>query len=85
MEASRSQDNIYNNCDFSSDTLAESLARWESAFSECAYCHPFVAYDGENVDGTKYLPSDDDAGGANANYWPVIATSRKGQQQLQQE
>jgi hypothetical protein len=67
MEASRSQDNNYNNYDFSSDTLAESLARWESAFSEWTYCHPCVAYDVENIDGTKYLPSDDDVGGANAN------------------
>jgi hypothetical protein len=56
----------YNNYDFSRDILAESLARRESAFSEWTYCHPCVADDVENIDGTKYLPSDDDVGGATA-------------------
>jgi hypothetical protein len=53
VEAGKSQDNN-NYYDFSSETLAESLQRWESAFSEWTYCHPCVAYDVQNIDGTKY-------------------------------
>lgn len=59
-EASGSQD--YSNYDFSGDTLEESLARWETAFSEWTFCHPCVAFDVENTDGTKYLQNDNDGG-----------------------
>jgi hypothetical protein len=52
-----------NNYDFSSDTLAQSLARWDSAFGAFHQCHPCVAYDIENVDGTKYTNNDDANGG----------------------
>ena len=48
--------------DFSSDTLEESMARWTSAFEKFRVCQPCVAYDLENVDGTKFY--DDDGGGA---------------------
>ncbi|KAG7357356.1 hypothetical protein IV203_002044 [Nitzschia inconspicua] len=65
VEASRSQD-YSSNYDFSSDSLEDSLHRWESAFSEWTYCHPCVAFDIENVDGTKYLANNDD-GGNNAH------------------
>lgn len=46
------------NYDFSGDTLAESMERWESAFSVWNTCHPCVAYDIENTDGTKYTDDD---------------------------
>jgi hypothetical protein len=49
-----------NNYDFSGDTLEDSLARWDSAFNAFHQCHPCVAYDLENYDGTKFY--DDDAG-----------------------
>jgi hypothetical protein len=56
VQASGSRDNNVNSTyDFSEDTLADSLARWESAFSEWTTCHPCVAYDVENTDGSKYL------------------------------
>jgi hypothetical protein len=48
------------NYDFSSDTLEQSLARWDSAFGAFHTCQPCVAYDLENTDGTKYY--NDDAG-----------------------
>lgn len=54
-----SGDNNYN-YDFSSDTLEESLARWDSAFGVFHTCQPCVAYDLENTDGTKFY--DDDGG-----------------------
>jgi len=46
--------------DFSSDSLEESMERWNSAFAKFHICQPCVAYDLENVDGTKYY--DDDGG-----------------------
>jgi hypothetical protein len=61
-KASGSQD--YSDYDFSSDTLEESLERWESAFSEWTYCHPCVAFDLQNVNGTKYFSYNDDGGNA---------------------
>eukprot|EP00934_Nitzschia_sp_Nitz4_P005262 Nitzschia sp. Nitz4//scaffold103_size77763//34328//36057//NITZ4_005443-RA/size77763-snap-gene-0.56-mRNA-1//-1//CDS//3329532322//5252//frame0 len=48
------------NYDFSGDTLEESQARWDAAFSVWSYCHPCVAYDITNTDGTNYLYNDDD-------------------------
>jgi hypothetical protein len=47
--------------DFSSDSLEESMERWNSAFAKFRICQPCVAYDLENVDGSKYY--DDDGGG----------------------
>ncbi|KAL3923909.1 MAG: hypothetical protein SGILL_001375 [Bacillariaceae sp.] len=58
-EASGSQD--YSNYDFSGETLTQSMERWHDAFSEWSFCHPCVAFDVENTDGTKYLYNDDDA------------------------
>lgn len=52
----------YGNYDFSSDTLDESMARWDSAFGKFRICQPCVAYDLENTDGTKFY--DDDNGNA---------------------
>lgn len=52
------------NYDFSSDSLADSLERWHSAFDVWHSCHPCVAYDIENLGGDKY--TDDDDGG---NYY----------------
>ena len=48
------------NYDFSSDTLEESMERWNNAFARFHICQPCVAYDLENVDGKKF--NDDDAG-----------------------
>ena len=59
------------NYDFSGDTLAESMERWDSAFSVWNYCHPCVAYDIENTDGSKYYNScydDDNAQGYDDQY-----------------
>lgn len=53
-----SGDNYY---DFSSDTLEESMSRWNSAFEKFRICQPCVAYDLSNIDGSKYY--DDDGGG----------------------
>ena len=50
-----------NNYDFSDDTLDESMSRWSSAFAKFRVCQPCVAYDLENIDGTKFY--DDDGGG----------------------
>jgi hypothetical protein len=50
-----------NNYDFSGDTLDESMSRWASAFAKFRVCQPCVAYDLENIDGTKFY--DDDGGG----------------------
>lgn len=47
------------NYDFSSDSLSDSLDRWHSAFDVWQTCHPCVAYDIENLDGTKYTQYDD--------------------------
>eukprot|EP00804_Cyclotella_cryptica_P002572 CCRYP_010406-RA/>CCRYP_010406-RA protein AED:0.04 eAED:0.04 QI:451/1/1/1/1/1/3/884/508 len=49
-----------NNYDFSGDSFAESMNRWDSAFDIWRTCHPCVAYDLENTDGTKYYTDDDD-------------------------
>mmetsp|Transcript_52592 Transcript_52592/g.127410 ORF Transcript_52592/g.127410 Transcript_52592/m.127410 type:complete len:596 (+) Transcript_52592:385-2172(+) len=53
-----SQDNY--NYDFSGDSLDDSYDRWDSAFDAFHICQPCVAYDLENVDGTKFY--DDDGG-----------------------
>lgn len=52
-----------NNYDFSSDTLEQSLARWDSAFGAFHQCQPCVAYDLENTDGSKYNNDDANGGG----------------------
>ena len=54
---SGSQDENY---DFSSDSLSDSMDRWHSAFDVWHTCHPCVAYDIENLDGTKYYSNGDD-------------------------
>lgn len=61
LENDGSGDNDY---DFSSDTLEQSMERWSSAFRKFQVCQPCVAYDLENVDGTKFY--DDDGGGGDA-------------------
>ena len=61
-----SSDENYN-YDFSSESLQESMDRWNSAFDVWHYCHPCVAYDIENIDGTSYLDDDDYAYGYQAN------------------
>mmetsp|Transcript_26805 Transcript_26805/g.62659 ORF Transcript_26805/g.62659 Transcript_26805/m.62659 type:complete len:524 (-) Transcript_26805:297-1868(-) len=48
--------------DFSSDSLEDSMARWDSAFGKFRICQPCVAYDLDNADGTKFY--DDDNGNA---------------------
>jgi len=55
-DGSGSQDENY---DFSSDTLSDSMDRWHSAFDVWHTCHPCVAYDITNLDGTKYTYDDD--------------------------
>lgn len=55
-DGSGSQDENY---DFSSDSLSESMQRWNSAFDVWHTCHPCVAYDIENLDGSKYTNNDD--------------------------
>ena len=40
--------------DYSGESLSESLSRWNSAFDMWHYCHPCVAHDVENTDGSKY-------------------------------
>jgi len=57
-DGSGDEDNYY---DFSSDTLEQSMERWDSAFAKFRICQPCVAYDLQNVDGSEY--SDDDGGG----------------------
>lgn len=57
LENEGSGDNYY---DFSSDSLSDSMERWDSAFAKFHNCQPCVAYDLENVDGTKFY--DDDGG-----------------------
>jgi len=52
-----------NNYDFSSDSLEDSLARWDSAFGAFHYCQPCVAYDLENIDGSKFYDDDGGNGG----------------------
>jgi hypothetical protein len=49
-----------NNYDFSGDSFTESMNRWDSAFDIWRTCHPCVAYDLENTDGSKYYTDDDD-------------------------
>ena len=48
------------NYDFNDESLVESLDRWDSAFDIWRTCHPCVAYDLENTNGTKYTDDDDD-------------------------
>ena len=45
--------------DYADDSLYDSLQRWHSAFDVWHTCHPCVAYDIENTDGTKYAGGDD--------------------------
>jgi len=54
--------------DFSEDSLADSMERWHSAFDVWHTCHPCVAYDIENTDGTKYTDDDDDYNYYNGYY-----------------
>jgi len=49
--------------DFSSDTLEESMERWNSAMEQFRVCQPCVSYDIENVDGTKFYDDDGGNGG----------------------
>lgn len=46
--------------DYSGESLAESMERWNSAFDVWHICHPCVAHDLTNRDGSKYLADDDD-------------------------
>jgi hypothetical protein len=62
---SGSQDENY---DFSEDSLEDSLERWHSAFDVWHTCHPCVAYDIENLDGSKYTDDDDYYNNYNNNY-----------------
>mmetsp|Transcript_7002 Transcript_7002/g.20311 ORF Transcript_7002/g.20311 Transcript_7002/m.20311 type:complete len:536 (-) Transcript_7002:1209-2816(-) len=55
-DRSGSQDENY---DFSSDSLSDSMDRWNSAFDVWHTCHPCVAYDIENLDGKMYTDDDD--------------------------
>lgn len=64
-DGSGSQDENY---DFSSDSLSDSMDRWNSAFDVWHTCHPCVAYDLENLDGTKYTDDDDGYYYYNNNY-----------------
>lgn len=50
-----SHDSGDNNYDFSGESLSESMDRWNDAFDVWQICHPCVAYDIENTDGTKYI------------------------------
>ncbi|VEU40007.1 unnamed protein product [Pseudo-nitzschia multistriata] len=59
---SGSQDENY---DFSSESLSESLDRWNSAFDVWHTCHPCVAHDLENIYGDTYT---DDGYNYNGNY-----------------
>lgn len=54
-----SHDSGDQNYDFSGDSLSDSFSRWNSAFSVWQTCHPCVAYDIENTDGSKYVQNDD--------------------------
>lgn len=58
-DASGSGDDYY--YDFSSDTLQQSMQRWNNAFAKFRVCQPCVAYDIENTDGSKF--ANDDGGG----------------------
>jgi len=53
--------------DFYDDTLEDSMARWTSAFNKFRLCQPCVAYDMENIDGTKYMGDDYYGGDGNNN------------------
>lgn len=46
------------NYDFSGDSLSDSMDRWNDGFDVWQTCHPCVAYDIENTDGTKYTYDD---------------------------
>ncbi|KAL7554809.1 hypothetical protein ACHAWF_018358 [Thalassiosira exigua] len=50
----------YSDYDFSSDTLSESMDRWDNAFDVWRTCHPCVAHDLENTGGNLYTDDDDD-------------------------
>ena len=60
-DGSGSGDNY--NYDFSNDSLEDSMERWNSAFAKFRVCQPCVAYDLENVDGTKFYDDDGGNGG----------------------
>jgi hypothetical protein len=63
-----SHDNNNNyNYDFSGDSLDDSFDRWDTAFDAFHTCQPCVAYDLENVDGTKYTNNDDGGGNGGGN------------------
>jgi len=65
-DGSGSQDENY---DFSGDSLSESMDRWHSAFDVWHTCHPCIAHDLENLDGTKYTDDGDDAYAYADDYW----------------
>ena len=62
LAAEGSHDSGDYNYDFSGYTLDQSLSAWDSAFSVWKTCHPCVAHDLENTDGSYYV--DDDGGGS---------------------
>jgi hypothetical protein len=45
------------NTDYSSDSLKQSMERWNSAFDVWTVCHPCVAYSLRNSDGSLYYNS----------------------------
>jgi len=53
-----SHDSGDSNYDFSGDTLAESMDRWDSAFDVWHTCHPCVAHDLNNTGGDIYVDDD---------------------------
>ncbi|KAL7534200.1 hypothetical protein ACHAWF_004752 [Thalassiosira exigua] len=50
--------------DFGSETLSESMDRWDDAFDVWRTCHPCVAHDLENTGGNLYTGYDDNYAGA---------------------
>jgi hypothetical protein len=62
--------------DFSGDTFAEGLERWDAAFDVWHTCHPCVAHDLENTGGDKYT-DDDDNGYNNGYYYYYYNGNRK--------
>lgn len=61
-----SQDEDY---DFSGDSLADSMDRWDSAFDVWHTCHPCVAHDLENTGGDKYYTNYDNYYYYNGQYY----------------
>jgi len=59
VEGSGDDNNYY---DFSNDSLEQSMERWNSAFAKFRVCQPCVAYDIQNVDGTKFYDDDNGQG-----------------------